>query len=150
MARRSLVALAASVLLVACAGQGGGSPGSPAFVPPSPTLTAAATVPSAMPPAPATASPSGTPDASRVDFRETGTLARDSPGLPPGQWHLVYERPGAPALTRALIFDATSVCEAAQVRIGCDALEPGTRVTVQGNARGDAIQVTTLLVERAP
>ncbi|MGE3855683.1 MAG: hypothetical protein AB7G21_01850 [Dehalococcoidia bacterium] len=75
---------------------------------------------------------------------------RDNPGLPPGQWHLLFERPGAPALTRLLIFDASSSCSAAGVRVPCDTLQEGARVTVQGDAEGNAVHVTTLRVERGP
>lgn len=43
-------------------------------------------------------------------FNKIGHLVKDNPGLKPGVWFLVYEAPGAPALTQELLFDKDSVC----------------------------------------
>jgi hypothetical protein len=45
-------------------------------------------------------------------FNKIGHLVKDNPGLKPGVWFLVYEAPGAPALTQELSFDIESVCSA--------------------------------------
>lgn len=47
----------------------------------------------------------------RINFDEWGHLVKDNPGMKPGVWFLVYEKPGKPALTAELQFDSESVCE---------------------------------------
>ena len=45
-----------------------------------------------------------------INFDETGHFVKDNPGLKPGVWYLVYEKPGAPALTAELMFNDKSIC----------------------------------------
>lgn len=45
-----------------------------------------------------------------IDFDEVGHFVKDNPGLKPGVWYLIYEKPGAAALSAELIFDDKSVC----------------------------------------
>ena len=73
-----------------------------------------------------------------ADFDETGNLVVDTPGLPPGVWHLVYEAPGAPALTAALEFTAQSQCLLATgAAFSCDELDVGVRARVEGQQLPD-------------
>lgn len=53
---------------------------------------------------------SAAPQQKNVTFSEIGHLVKDNPGFKPGVWYLVYEKPGAPALTQELVFDQESVC----------------------------------------
>lgn len=78
------------------------------------------------------------PRAVAADFDETGNLVIDTPGLPAGVWHLVYEAPGAPALTAALEFTAQSRCLLPTgVAVACDELEVGMRARVEGQELPD-------------
>src|SRR5690606_12481542 len=70
-----------------------------------------------------------------------------NPGLPPGVWFLLYEDPGAPALTAELQFTTTSQCTAGGASISCDDLEVGTRARVRGIEADGVVQVVTLEVE---
>jgi hypothetical protein len=45
-----------------------------------------------------------------TNFDEMGHFVKDNPGLKPNVWYLVYEKPGAPAMTIELVFDSGSVC----------------------------------------
>lgn len=45
-----------------------------------------------------------------INFDETGHFVKDNPGLKPGVWYLIYEKPGAPALMAELVFDDKSTC----------------------------------------
>jgi hypothetical protein len=81
-----------------------------------------------------------------ADFNETGHLASDLPGLKPGTWYLVYEKPGAPALTAQLWFASSSVCVFNSTRGTCpDALLLSSAMThVTGMKKTDgSIEVLT-------
>lgn len=93
------------------------------------------------------------PRTATADFEETGNVVRDSPGLPPGVWHLVYEAPGAPALTVALEFTAQSECLLATGEpFSCDEIEVGTRASFEGRfVAEDTVRVLRLrAVETEP
>jgi hypothetical protein len=77
-----------------------------------------------------------------VDFVHEGNLVINNAGLRPDTWYLVYEAPGAPAQSAALVFDSESTCAGAP----CDpnALEAGQRVEVRGVTSGDQVLVRTL------
>ncbi|MDO9445928.1 MAG: hypothetical protein Q7K37_11485 [Dehalococcoidia bacterium] len=129
---------------VSCGSQDGGNTGATATViataSPTPTASTSPSPTVAEPPAP-------TP---QIDFERTGNLVRDNPGLPPGVWFLLYEEPGAPALTAELEFAAESSCVAEAQVIPCDALEPGSRVVVAGVQSGQRVRVVRLDVIAAP
>ena len=54
-----------------------------------------------------------------INFDETGHFVKDNPGLKPGVWYLVYEKPGAPALIAELVFDDKSICTWGDVKGAC-------------------------------
>ncbi len=87
------------------------------------------------------------PAAAGVDFDRTGNLVRDNPGLPLGVWFLLYEAPGAPALTAELMFTTASQCIADGASMDCDDIEVGTRARVRGAEVDGVVQVATLEVE---
>lgn len=88
------------------------------------------------------------PDEEEVEqFTATGNLVRNNPGLEPDVWYVVYEAPGAPALTKPLRFSASSVCTDSVTSDPCtvDNLEPGMRVHIQGHVTAqDVVQVMRL------
>lgn len=63
-----------------------------------------------MPSAPMPTSRCGETSPLEINFDKTGHFAKDTPGLKPDTWYLVYEEPGAPALTAELRFTASSAC----------------------------------------
>lgn len=78
-----------------------------------------------------------------VNFTETGHLVKDNPGLKAGVWYLVYEKPGAPALTTELSFDGKSECAYNGQAGTCpDVLLPSSALTkVEGVETGDVVRV---------
>lgn len=78
-----------------------------------------------------------------VDFEMTGHLTKDNPGLKPGVWYFVYEKPGSPALYKELVFDERSICAFNKKRGVCpDVLLPSSALThIRGMSRGDTILV---------
>lgn len=79
-------------------------------------------------------SPHAPPPPIVVSFSETGNLVRDNPGAPPGVWQLVYEKPGAPALTVSLDFSG----------FASTTLVQGARVHVWGTLLGSTVHVLSL------
>jgi hypothetical protein len=100
-----------------------------------PTVTTATPLPS-----PTFTAPAG------ARFDETGNIVRDNPGLRPGTWFLVYERPGAPAVNAALALAAASLCTAQGKPLPCGSLQPGTRARVVGVETGGTVHVESLVV----
>lgn len=84
-------------------------------------------------------------------FQENGVLVRDNPGLKPGIWYLVYEKPGAPALALELHFDAESICADGPRQEVCDPeqFSSGTRVHLEG-VREASTSVRVRTVSPAP
>ena len=90
------------------------------------------------------------PEVSKSGFDEIGNLVKDNPGLEPGVWHLSYEKPGKPALTKRLVFTDSSACVGEREGGDCDPeeLAIGSRVRVVGNREDGVVAVTLLeLVE---
>ncbi len=86
-----------------------------------------------------------------TDFLEVGTLTFNTPGLQQDTMHLVYEKPGAPALTRELVLDEMSFCVAENGATPCMAMSvqfhipfDGKRAMVEGTAQSDG----TILVRK--
>lgn len=117
----------------------------------SPTAPPATQEPTAMPTASPTSSPTTQPTASpEPGFDATGNLTRDNPGQPPGVWVLVYEAPGAPALTVELAFGDESECLSEGGAVPCEGLSAGDRVRVVGAEVDGVVRVLTLdVIERA-
>ena len=69
----------------------------------------------------------------------TGTVEADD-------WVLVYEKPGAPALTKRLVFTTQSKCAFGGVAAFCDTskFEQGQRVRVMGHEETDGIVIERL------
>lgn len=82
------------------------------------------------------------------DFEETGTLTRNTPGLTPGVWYLLYEETGNPALTMRLSFEDAE-CIVNGVRGACErsVFENGLSVTVRGDRENDGVLVEEMEVE---
>lgn len=72
-----------------------------------------------------------------INFSETGTFTKDFPGSKPGVLYLLYEKPGAPALTVELEYDGDSKCA------NCDFndLKVGDKIQVDGLRQGDVVTV---------
>lgn len=90
---------------------------------------------------------------SGANFDETGYLVHDSPGAQPGAWYLLYEKPGAPALTARLLFNTQSQCGGGAASSTCapNAFAQGTRARVVGLLQGTStVTVRTLAQETAP
>ena len=49
----------------------------------------------------------------------TGNLTKDNPGLEPGVWYIVSERPGRPAVMDKLSFDDNSLCTVGGIQSSC-------------------------------
>lgn len=78
-------------------------------------------------------------------FDETGNLTFNSPGASPETWYLVYEEPGAPALTAELAFTQESVCNLQSGTTTCpEGLAPGMRVRVIGKVRDNIVRTETM------
>jgi hypothetical protein len=79
-----------------------------------------------------------------TDFVRVGYLSFDAPGNKQDTPYLVYEEPGAPALTRELVFDAHSYCVTGSGGLPCVAMSVqysvafgGTRALIDGNLQED-------------
>lgn len=79
-----------------------------------------------------------------LGFDRRGTLVRDQPGMPAGVWYLLYEAPGAPALSVQVEFTATSACTSLEEPISCAVVEHGDRVHIRGVQVGDSVRVYAL------
>ena len=122
-------------------------PSAPTATPTQPAPTPA--MPIATQPTPTPTPTPATPTVSPIiTFRQSGTVVRDNPGMPPGVWVLVYEAPGAPALTAELAFTSASVCTSAGATVRCADLGVGDRVRVEGERVGSTVRVVTLEIER--
>lgn len=64
-------------------------------------------------------------------------------------WTLVYEEPGAPALTIKLVFDGKSQCKMGLSLVSCDdnLWEAGARATVLGILDGESLVVSKLEIK---
>ena len=78
-------------------------------------------------------------DVSEVDFVKAGNLTAAGAG-----WRLVYEEPGNPALTTALIFSDESRCGADICEIS--SFEAGDRVSVEGLKTGEGNVLVVRLI----
>jgi len=74
-------------------------------------------------------------------IEKTGNLTKQN-----GNWVLVYEEPGKPALTLKLEFNANSICEKGEQKDICvlNNLTIGDRVRVEGSLNGDNLLIYTL------
>ena len=82
-----------------------------------------------------------------VNFTETGTVVnKGSVSVP--KWTLVYEQPGAPALTVTLAFNDKSVCNVTATKTSCVqfSVANGTKATVAGQNIDGVVTVSTLSV----
>ncbi len=79
-----------------------------------------------------------------TDFSASGVIVFNNPGLKPDVPYLIYEEPGAPALTKELVFDPLSACVAETGATPCvlmsvtlDIPFGGKRVIVEGVTQSD-------------
>lgn len=79
----------------------------------------------------------GTPNIT-VNFSRTGNAVKESSGIKPGAWYLVYEVPGSPAMRVELVFPNAYAD-----------LESGERVEVEGHESGGKVTVTKLRILNA-
>ena len=73
-----------------------------------------------------------------TNFKHSGNLAKNNPGLKPDTWYLVYEEPGQAALSRELKFTT----EPAN-------LVNGLRVYIEGHEENGVVQVTTFQIDKS-
>ncbi len=84
------------------------------------------------------------------NFTRTGALVRNSPGLRPDTWYLLYEAAGQPALSTELLFNSQSECIfAGNVTLPCDVtkLAAGMRVYLEGFEQNELVAVRKLEAE---
>lgn len=81
-----------------------------------------------------------------INFIKTGNIVINNPGYPENVWHIIYEEPGKPAITKALQFTNNSICfiDTSESNCNPDSLETGTRVELKGFEKGDEIEVINL------
>lgn len=86
-----------------------------------------------------------------TDFVKAGYITVNSPGNAQGEMYLVYEEPGAPALTKKLELDPLSICAAPNGATPCiaisityDVVFGGKRAVVEGTDKGDSVLVRKL------
>lgn len=98
----------------------------------------------------AACAPADVTPAVSYDFEETGTLTRNSPGLTPGVWYLLYEAPGQPGLTMRLSFDDDSRCFDGTDRGPCErsVFENSLPVTIRGTKDNNGVVVGEMDIER--
>lgn len=93
-------------------------------------------------------------DISAITFSEEGYMTDREPEQFGSGLYLVYEKPGAPALSVPLVFDEKSFCTFGGRRIVCMALSvtidtatEGRRVFVEGVKMGEVVVVRELVVQ---
>lgn len=81
-----------------------------------------------------------------INFNQIGHLVYNNPGMKKDTWYLIYEQPGASALSKELQFDSASACAINTPAAPCDLskLEAGTRVRLEGRTVGEAVLVRTI------
>lgn len=81
---------------------------------------------------------------SELNFQKTGNIVQTTEG----DWGLVYEEPGKPALTATLVFDTRSLCTDEYENDSCfpEYWEVGDRVEVAGVLEGDILTVSQFRV----
>jgi len=82
------------------------------------------------------------------DFARVGNLTKNN-----GEWNLVYEEPGKPALTAELEFDNNSLCLESFEKKTCSSeyWEVGDRAEILGERQGEVVVVSSLrIVDEAP
>ena len=86
-----------------------------------------------------------------LNFEESGVIVKDNPGFEPNVWHLIYEKPGAPALNVKLSFDGNSKCIEGQFEEICysNLFRSGDKVVVQGSKREDTVLVSSLEIKES-
>ncbi len=80
-----------------------------------------------------------------INFMKIGNMTRDDFGV----WKLIYEKPGAPALSVKLVFSEKSVCKNGEETVLCESfLNIGDRVKVEGLADSKMEKVEVRLMEK--
>ena len=85
----------------------------------------------------------------KFNFSQTGVLTQNNPGLKPNTWYLVYEKPGAPALTAELKIDSQSVCgyeEGTEVPCSAISFENGQPAKIIGTEEGETVAIRNLFI----
>lgn len=90
----------------------------------------------------------GAPGKPTANFQETGYIENRTNQQENG-FFLLYEKPGAPALSVTLIFDNNSVCDidltsSCMEAVAENRLPPGLRVRVTGTLENGAVRVLTI------
>ncbi|TFG35496.1 MAG: hypothetical protein E4H47_01350 [Parcubacteria group bacterium] len=86
----------------------------------------------------------------QTNFSETGNLVKDNPGLKPGAWYLVYEKPGDPALNAEIKLNEDSICQIGSVSQPCQqiALEAGDRAAITGWETNGVLIVKNMVIQK--
>lgn len=90
-----------------------------------------------------------------TDWIRAGTITVNTPGQVQGVMYLVYEEPGAPALTKQLVLDEYSICATETGALPCMAMSVtfdvafgGKRASVEGIEEDEAVRVRKLQILR--
>lgn len=82
-------------------------------------------------------------------FQHDGNIVKNNPGQEPDTWYLIYEIPGAPAVSQPLEFNGGSRCGSADMLKICNiSFEQGARVHIEGFRLKDTVVVTKLIYEQ--
>jgi len=88
-----------------------------------------------------------------TDFARAGVITVNNPGQTQGVMHLVYEEPGAPALSKELVLDGLSICATSNGAMPClamsasfDGVFGGKRAVVEGTENGDKVLLRKLRI----
>ena len=90
---------------------------------------------------------SPTPSPQQINFDTSGHIVRNSPGLKADTWYLLYEQPGAAALSVELIFNDKSSCFEDEIK-SCSDIDfyNGQPVHVGGFRQDGIVIVSNLIV----
>lgn len=85
------------------------------------------------------------------DIDQSGTLVRNTPGLTPGMWYLLYDEPNMEDLTMRLSFNDETVCIQGETRGPCErsVFENDLKVIVRGDRQDGGVIVKEMEIQAA-
>jgi hypothetical protein len=89
-----------------------------------------------------------TPAIQEFDFEKTGNITKDNPGMETGIWNLIWEEPGAPALSVSLVFNENSICVKDDIEKPCvpDKFTQGARTKIIGKNKEGVVSVNKMWI----
>ncbi len=85
--------------------------------------------------------------AEHTDWSKKGALVMNAPGMKPDTWYLVYEEPGAPALSMELLFTTQGRCTG-EGASSTSCIPEGTKSGTRAQVEGDMVSKNSLRVHR--